>query len=624
MIGIRRPGPRSVALLAAAGLAFAPVVEAGAECLPGMCGFTENGKKGPFVQFRVDPADLAKADGAIAGGSSSEGLLAAQSVNRGQLYGTGLSMRQTEAKLSEMLNRIAGGWKHRPTGALRVRIVGSPSFVPQSFADNVIVVPFGVLNRAQTDEQVAWLLAHEYSHLALGHFAREARAKKRSRNIGQAVGAIDTLLLLAQHRVDNRGGDIRIYQVNDKGMNALGDTIWARSRQLEGALSLFGGFFSRADEDKADVAGLDLAVAAGYSHNGALNALNIIETDQRANATLLDQIGKDLGGYAKRSGSAAVGSIGQSTDLGALATGWFKDLAENALVIGFGKLKKAYSAQHRPPDKRAEGIRKYYKNAYDDAPGHPPTRAWLTQVRGTPEFREAATAVDAHTRALVSIGADNPVQAQLDLQPALTTRYATTPYILNLQARIFEKQGNLRGAESAYSKAARFSEAPVRPVRTPVRRGKGKRPAPKPAAPPPPPFVSKDPYLEQNLQGFVDHVSLLVRMNNHGKALATIGEAKRRFGDDQAFLPSYIAIYFETRQPEMLIAALNRCTEVADPGLEERCRASMMTDTQQKKYSELSPADQAKVRAVLARTSAKARSGGLLNRIGDALNPSEE
>ena len=215
-------------------------------------------------------------------------------------------------------------------------------------------------------------------------------------------------------------------------MNALGDTIWARSRQLEGALSLFGSFFSRADEDKADVAGLDLALAAQYSHNGALTALNMIEKDQEANASLLDQIGKDLGSYAERSGAAAAGSVNQSTDLGALATSWVKDLAQNALVIGFGKLKKAYSVQHRPPDKRAEGIRKYYRNAYPNAVEKPPTRAWLTQVRATPEFRDATAAVDAHTRALLSIGADNPAQAQLDLQPALATRYSTTPYILNL------------------------------------------------------------------------------------------------------------------------------------------------------------------------------------------------
>ena len=104
----------------------------------------------------------------------------------------------------------------------------------------------------------------------------------------------------------------------------------------------------------------------------------------------------------------------------------------------------------------------------------PPTRAWLTQVRATSEFQEAATAVDAHNRALISIGADNLAQAQLDLQPALATRYSMTPYILNLQARLFEAEGDLHAAEVTYSKAARF-----------------------PAASPSPPFVSTDPYLEQ-------------------------------------------------------------------------------------------------------------------------------
>lgn len=611
--------------LAMAAIAAAPIAEARAQRLPGMGGFTESGKKGRFLATRIEPAALTKAHAAIADGSSGEGLLAAQSVNRGQLYGTGLRMQQTEQKLTELVAELAQHWKFRPVGNVRVRVVGTNSFVPQSFADNVIVVPFGVLWRAKTDEQVAWLIGHEFAHLALGHFAREARAKKRSRSIGQIVGAIDTMTLLAQHRVDSSGGKIRLYEVTDKETMALGDSIWARSRQLEGALSLFGAFFTRADEDKADVAGLDLAMAAGYADGGAIGALDIIANDQKDQESLFDQIGGAMGRYGEKTGVAALKSVGQSNDVTGLAVNWIKDFASNALVIAFSRTKKAYMAAHRPPEKRIEGIRRYYDRVYKDEAPRRPSLTWLKAVRATGEYQEAATAVNAHTKALASVAGNNPAQAKVDLQPALTTRYASTPMILNLAAKIAEMQGDLRGADRAYSNAERLAPEVMAPVRRAPARGKGKRRAAiRAPSPPPPPVVSRDPYLEQSLEGFVDHVTLLVRMRNFAKALAVIGEAKRRFNDDQAFLPQYIAIYFATKQTDMLVLMLNRCAEVADPAIEQGCRGAMLTDTQQKKLEEMSPVEQAKVRTALARTSSKARSRGVIAQLNEALSDKNE
>jgi hypothetical protein len=623
----RRMSSRSACVAAAAVGLLLPAalfVESAAlgQCLPGTCGFTESGKKGRFLDRRVDAADLARADAAIAGGSGGEGLLAAQSVNRGQLFGTGLRMPETERRLGELLTQLRPHWKHRPVAPVRVRIVGTNSFIPQSFADNVIVVPFGVLARARSDGQVAWLVAHEFSHIALGHFAREARAKKRSRSIGQIMGAIDTLTLLSQHRVAANGGTIRLYEVTDKQTLALGDAIWARSRQLEGALALYGAFFKRSDEDQADVAGLDLAVAAGFAQGGAIDALEVIRQDQEQQASLFDEIAGALTSYGEKTGMATLRSVDQSTNLIGLAVNWVKDFAANALVVALGKTKKAYLAAHRPPGKRMEGVRDYYRRAYEGEAERPISRTWLAGVQATGEFAEATQTVNAYTKALASVGAQNVAQAQLELRPALGTRYASTPMIRNLQARIAEMQGDLRGADRAYSLAARLPAEAAAPARAPARRGtRGRQPAAKPAATP---ALSGDPYLEQSLDGFRDHVSLLVKMGNYAKALAVIAEAKRRFNDDQAFLPNYVAIYSATRQTELLVMTLNRCSDVADPGIEQGCRGAMLTDSQQRRFDQLSPADQAKIQTALARTSSRARGRGLLARINDELNPDEE
>ncbi len=197
--------------------------------------------------------------------------------------------------------------------------------------------------------------------------------------------------------------------------------------------------------------------------------------------------------------------------------------------------------------------------------------------------------------------------------------------ILNLAAKIAEMQGDLRGADRAYSNAERLPPEVMAPARRAPVRGKGKRRvATRAPAPPPAAVVSRDPYLEQSLEGFVDHVTLLVRMRNFAKALAVIGEAKRRFNDDQAFLPQYIAIYSATKQTDMLVAMLNRCAEVADPTIEQGCRGAMLTDTQQRKFEELSPVEQSKVRTALARTSSKARSRGVIAQLNEALSDKDK
>ena len=272
--GFPRLSLRSTALLAGAGLMVTPVVDLRAQCLPGMCGFAEAGKAGRFVKYHVDPIELARADKAIADGSSSEGLLAAQSVNRGQLYGAGLSMRLTEAKLSEMLNRIAGEWKYRPVGPIRVR---NSRFEWLCSAKLRRQRHRGTLRRVEPgrNRRAGRVVARARIQPSRARPFRARGAREETfAQLWTGRGRDGRRRLLAQHRLDARGGELGSSQADDKAMNALADMIWAQNRELEGVFALRGAFFSRVDEDRADVAGLDLAVDAGYSPNGALNALN--------------------------------------------------------------------------------------------------------------------------------------------------------------------------------------------------------------------------------------------------------------------------------------------------------------------------------------------------------------
>ena len=622
---------RLFARCAAALLAAAPVVElAAAPCIPALCPFSENGKKGRFLATRVDAGELANADATLASAPSGGSLLAAASVNRGELFGFGLSMPQSEQKLEQVVNALRPAWTYRAVPPVRVRIVATTSVVPESFADNVIMVPLGLLMRATGDGQVAWLLGHEFSHIAMAHFAREARVKKRKRSMSQVVGAVDILTKLSQARVEQSGGRLSLREVTDPRANALGDSIWAHSRQLQDALMLSNAFFSRQDEDRADVAGVDFADTAHYPRGASLDALEIIMREESANAALFETIASETTAYAAQSGLARLSAANRPTDLGATARAWLKDLGDNAAAIALRDTKKAYLVQHRPTEKRIEGLRRYLENAYKDAPAEPPpSLALLKSIRALPEYGEAAAAVTARARALELMSDGKLAEARAALQPALATRYGSRPLIGNVLAEIAERQGDLPAADRAYSAAERLQNMVVPSLLRPTPRtpATGARTRPKAVPPAAPPVPQKlDPYVEQTLEGFVAHVNLLVRMNNNAKAVAIIAEARHRFGDDDAFIPALVTIYTNTRQTDLMVATLNRCIDNPDPVVEQRCRSAMLTEAQQKKMEAMSPAEQAKVDATLSRSSSRATGGGLLQQIRDALHadPDEE
>lgn len=607
----RRRRPWLGALLLVLSASSAMVRPAAAQCLPGMCGFSESGKKGPVVRT-IDTGDLAKNDALLAKGTSTGAPLAAASVNRGELFGAGLVMPQTEARLGEMLERLAKRWPYRPVGNLRVRIVASNEISPLSFADGVIVVPFALLSQARSDDVVAWLMAHEFSHIALAHFAGEIREGAKPRAIDSVVSVVDLATAASQVRVAQNGDHIRLYDQNDPAAQARSDAIWARGEQLKGAMRLMGAAHTRKDEDRADALGFDLLISAEYSANGAGDALDMIAAVERNLPTLLDRFGQRSESYLEKSGAKAADAALKGGDLNTIGSALLKDAARNVVSIGLNEVKKSYLASHRPATQRIEGLRSYQKRAWNDAPGGAMSRSWLKTVRAEAEFVEANTAITAHGLALAKLDEEKPAEAKVELAPALATRYGTTPIIANLSARIARAQGDLHTADLIYSRVEKLPSAAAAPVavRRPAGKGKGAKPV-SPAPPAPPPPVSKDAYLEQNLGGFQDHVDLLVKMHSYPKALLVIGEAKKRFGDDQAFLHNYIAIYAATNQTDLWAATMERCGQATDPTVLDRCRGAMLNDAQQQKLEAMAPADRARLESAMARQVNKPHTGFL-------------
>lgn len=592
--------------------------------MPG-CRFTVSGKKGTFLS-RVDPARLNLADAAMVGGDGKG--LAEHSLNRGEFSRTGLPMPGTTERLEALVIKLKAGWPYRDPGPIKVHIVGDTTYGARAQPDNTIVVPLGLLERATTDDEVAWVLAHEFSHVALRHYARTAELAKRKHGVEQLERLAETGLDISQERVAHNGLTFQFYSVADPETAKRRDAAWSRSQQLRQILLLSDSLASREQEDEADANGFDLAAAAGYAADeGANTALKVVEEDdKRAKAaahTLEDQMKAGL--------TQSVSGTDVARGFNGDVTGALGDISgklmRKAVFWGMGQMIGFLSENHRPAQVRIKGLSAYADAAYPTQAPRDSTTTWLTALRSSSEFQEASVVVNARDKAMADLAGGDPKQALADLQPGLTTRYSHTPLVLNVEAKAYDGLGDFAHADSTYEIADHAGLPPPRTSPSAVsassasshgRRGKTARAAPPPPPPAPvapaAPFVI-DPYNAQSLGGYYDHVVLLVSHGDFARATAKIAEAEHRFGDHERFLPAMIAIAVRTHDNKALMADFDECFATEDEALRIECRDAVYDDNQKKMLDSLSPEDRAALDEKIERATGEASRANWLKQI---------
>lgn len=590
-------------------------------CVPGLdCRFTVSGKDGPFLAKQVTPEKLAAADAVASGAVTGSQSLDQRSLNKGEFSGAGLAMPQTEAMLRAQLDVIRAKWPYRDPGPIAIRIIGSSKYAPSARADRTIIVPLGLLMRARSTDEVAWVLAHEYSHIALNHFARDARQAQTMMAVQNVVMGIQTGFDLAQTRVEETGGKPRVYVVEDPKMKAATETVWARSKDVETGLELLNQNLSRKQEDQADAAGLDLALAAGFSDEGYAQALETVDADEAKLALTLKSLNADLVQVLRASQETAKKNS-NTTPWSEIGKDFLADMKRNIAQVLIDKAKDVVMRSHRPADVRRKGMAAYQDKAFAEATPPESSKEWLIKLRANPEYLEAEEAVKARDKAMDLVAAQDLKGAIDALRPILARRYGDTPFISSAAARIFWKSGDYASADTYYDKAERMGRAPPPAAAAAAAakkgKGKGKAPAPPPVAPASP--AKFDVFTTQNIEGFREHVAMLVEHQSYPKALTVIADAKARFGDDDAFLPYLVAIYVQTRKIPELMAVSARCSALNDPRLNDDCVKAMYNPKQLAKLEQLSPDDRAKVERQLERKVDETRRASFWKAIADGI-----
>ncbi len=483
-----------------------------------------SGKKGPFVK----QVGSRKLDAGGGGGSSL--ALATDAVSAGQYQAARLRMPETEAKVAAMLDGIDGRWPYPKGQPLQVHILGVDYFNAYSLPDGSIMVAFGLLDQAQSDDEVAFVLAHELGHVRLGHFNRGGGAQQRAK----LVSGLGQLYVVGSAlHAGNSGGAV----------NALAQGTATQAGATNDLLHFLVAVtaepsHTRAQEDEADCIGYDLSLAASYSADSAsARVFDTIQADQVKRQSLTDSLDAQL---KSQLGQVLTESTAQSFLSGGLSPGGIR----NGLLMGAGRLALGVAAagmsdqgpQHRPPEDRKRGISQYSIEAYPDgAPLRDEQHAWLAGVRGSREYAQGKIAVQAVGDAQKARSKGDYPTATKAIATAMQTSFRAAPLVLNEAARLRDDMGDAAGSDRLFMQA----------------------------------HASPD----QTVDGYLDHVRMLYRTGQNDRAMLVIQDGTERFdNDEKPFLSLKIAVARQAGRTQEAQAYLQQCLAYEDEGLKKDCQ----------------------------------------------------
>lgn len=512
--------PSRVAALSAAALIALTAAQPALAAPRG--GFSVSGEDGPFLK-QISGRALGGA-----GGSGAALGLASDAINQGQYQAARLRMPETEAKVAELLGRIEANWPYAKDAPVQVHILGVDNYNAYALPDGSIIIGFGLLDMAQSDDEVAFILAHELGHIRLNHFDRsQARASGGGQlskaatvlAVGAAVGAaggfggMDSAALDATRRA-TASNDL---------LNFVNNTMVSPDH-------------SREKEDEADALGFDLANLAPYSAESAsARVFDTIQADEDRRAKLSEalnsQLKKELGSAVKDGRAASLVMTGMSG--GSLRGGLLQGAGR--IALGVAAQRSGDGPKHRKPEERKAGIADYSITAYPEGlPLVDEQTAWLDSVRASGEHQEAKVVVAAVRQAMINRAAGDYAGAEAELARAGATRFAAAPLVVNEMARVRGDMGDTARANDLFNQA---HQSP-----------------------------------DQTVDGYVDHVRMLYQAGKGDEAVGVVDAGAARFnGDEKPFLSLLIAIYKTNKMEAEAEQYLQKCAAHRDPGLTKDC-----------------------------------------------------
>lgn len=244
-----------------------------------------------------------------------------------------------EGYVAEIVDRLLKGWPHE-VPHLAAHVTTADEYAAEVLPNGAVRIPQGLFLNAESEDELAYVLAHEISHRLLNHHAKE----EEERDVHSVMGSA---LALSAAATGSSSQD---------RPNALSAAILATMAVERMVLA---PSWSRLQEDEADLLAVDLLLKADYSYAAPAVVFQRLDAQQRKQAEEEQQVRDAYDAQV----STMLGSRQMSEGIN-MAT---QRLAQAPGVI-FGKLLHALTADHHDPRQREREINAYIEREYEDAP----------------------------------------------------------------------------------------------------------------------------------------------------------------------------------------------------------------------------------------------------------------
>ncbi len=328
-----------------------------------------------------------------------------------------------------------------------VRILASPELSAICMPDGTIVVTVGLLEQIESEDELAFVLAHESSHAIYRHHASDWFARSQYYGVMNAT-ALDKTRAAAG--AGSAGLNTNIARGIDVAQHfyTLSENVLAPQ-------------FKQGQEDQADALGLDLMVKAGYNPEGASTLLGRLAQVEEATEKQAQQAESSKGWASGNGISGAVGNV-----VGAL-TGSITDIASVAISVfdtGVDTFAKE-SRTHRKASDRVDLVSQYQFREYRRLlPGNLKPLPWQTAKNG-PLALVIAHYEDADRVADFAAGTSNqsgqtqtPAQAAAAVGRATHSPTSDHAYTQFAASRYYEMHHDGARAQAALNSAVKSPE----------------------------------------------------------------------------------------------------------------------------------------------------------------------
>ncbi len=276
--------------------------------------------------------------------------------------------------------------------------------------DGAVGIPLGLLRQVDSEDELAFVLGHEASHVILGHHDSDWFQSMNQNMVSAAEMALGLGIAVSQKL--GKG---------DLAQDAAKFALIAGAALLVADKGLFPSF-TREQEDEADLLGLDLMTRGGYNAQGAFDAFAKIQAWEAALA--------ERGSPRDQKRAEMEREIAQSAQSGAADR-----LMQSVLKLfafGVEEVGEKIGVGHRSSAAREESLLDYFLREYAEEVPPDSSALRLETVRNSPEGRALFASYGSARGAMARAGEGKLKEAEVLARKAVAgnfkndslTRYA--------------------------------------------------------------------------------------------------------------------------------------------------------------------------------------------------------